>query len=1058
MWESGYSDLPVCHTNMESDTTSTTPSEDSRDCLHGVQTLHGRTIGPTRHSKKGQWTPEEDEILRMAVQRFKGKNWKKIAECFKDRTDVQCLHRWQKVLNPELVKGPWSKEEDEMIIHCVNKYGPKKWSTISKHVPGRIGKQCRERWHNHLNPAINKDAWTQEEELALIHAHQIYGNKWVELTKFLPGRTDNAIKNHWNSSVKKKLDMYLASGLLSQFQGPPIVSHRNQSVASSSSKAQWSSEDDSVVKDILEVEEASECSQSSTVVGLSQSTNDTINKIILTRKDCGVSEEFNHKKDPSSSSMTRSDDYRPALPGITFSMPEVPLEMSGSSKFLDHNFPLDWGPLSGKDRHLYPNDLPDISLLDLRQETSELVMQALNGHDNNENISFAPETFMELNASSPIGNMVMTSDMPNLVLNSDCRVICPELGRDGCYPSENVVDGVDRSTDSLLHQSSNFAIPEDGTFASQSCCSTSYDMLGTSFSKPFPVPSELPPQDGLVMYGIDPYQLNDSLNGNTEPESVRPRTHDDFICPKESGCFPCEHGSEQANCSPKLVLINDSVLASNDTQSCSSRDKNPVLTDEQKDCGALFYEPPRFSSLDIPLFSCDLIQCGSDMQQEYSPLGIRQLMISPLNPFKWWDSPSREDSSDAVLKSAAKTFTGAPSKLKKRHRDLLSPVSENRSWKKLESDLNQESFSNLSIEFSGLEVGFDECVDQKGHMLCSSPNNKRNSESNCVEKENVNPGFEDGRKEGNKSIVVSGSRMLQKALNSGEITNKIKEHSVVMDVKNMAGGNDSVQTVTDSSRILVERDMNDPQFSSTDHIGTTSDREIGLIAKVPGNKYSRRVDTVSTHGAIIASSETHCLSVVCSPRICANKDGTNMVITKSLQSMSPLANKAGSSSKGVDVENNSIYVDTPFKRSFESPSAWKSPWFMNSFVPGPRVDSEITVEDIGYFMSPGDQSYDAIGLMKQLGEQTAAAFAEAQEILGDETPKTILKENCLKKLEEGKDNNHGSNCQTGSASNVLTERRTLDFSECGTPMKEAGKLSSSIGLSSPSTHLLKSFR
>ncbi|XP_022857418.1 transcription factor MYB3R-1-like [Olea europaea var. sylvestris] len=87
----------------------------------------------------------QDEILRMAVQRFKGKNWKKIAECFKDRTDVQCLHRWQKVLNPELVKGPWSKEEDEMIIHCVNKYGPKKWSTISKHVPGRIGKQCRER-------------------------------------------------------------------------------------------------------------------------------------------------------------------------------------------------------------------------------------------------------------------------------------------------------------------------------------------------------------------------------------------------------------------------------------------------------------------------------------------------------------------------------------------------------------------------------------------------------------------------------------------------------------------------------------------------------------------------------------------------------------------------------------------------------------------------------------------------------------------------------------------------------------------------------------------------
>lgn len=99
------------------------------------------------------------------------------AECFKDRTDVQCLHRWQKVLNPELVKGPWSKEvntnawiihgyvehaasvyfillltillldfqEDEVIGELVKKYGPKKWSTIAQHLPGRIGKQCRER-------------------------------------------------------------------------------------------------------------------------------------------------------------------------------------------------------------------------------------------------------------------------------------------------------------------------------------------------------------------------------------------------------------------------------------------------------------------------------------------------------------------------------------------------------------------------------------------------------------------------------------------------------------------------------------------------------------------------------------------------------------------------------------------------------------------------------------------------------------------------------------------------------------------------------------------------
>ncbi|KAI4318985.1 hypothetical protein MLD38_032637 [Melastoma candidum] len=174
---------------------------------------HRRTTGPIRRAKGG-WTPEEDETLRSAVAAHNGKSWKRIAEYFPDRTEVQCLHRWQKVLNPDLVKGPWIQEEDDKIMELVAKYGPTKWSLIAKSLPGRIGKQCRERWHNHLNPDIKKDAWTLEEELALMNAHRIYGNKWAEIAKVLPGRTDNSIKNHWNSSLKKKLDFYLATGNL----------------------------------------------------------------------------------------------------------------------------------------------------------------------------------------------------------------------------------------------------------------------------------------------------------------------------------------------------------------------------------------------------------------------------------------------------------------------------------------------------------------------------------------------------------------------------------------------------------------------------------------------------------------------------------------------------------------------------------------------------------------------------------------------------------------------------------------------------------------------------
>jgi hypothetical protein len=183
-------------------------------------------IAPTRIRKqqnerklKTTWTAEEDDLLRSLVSTTQPNSWSAIAKYFPTKTAPQISGRWEKVLNPRLVKGGWTREEDEVIGQFVKENGTKAWAKLALLLNGRTGKQCRERFKNHLDPDVMRRVWTADEDRQLINLHREVGNQWTRIASLMNGRTDNCIKNRWNSTVKKRLERMESGQPLVQKRG-----------------------------------------------------------------------------------------------------------------------------------------------------------------------------------------------------------------------------------------------------------------------------------------------------------------------------------------------------------------------------------------------------------------------------------------------------------------------------------------------------------------------------------------------------------------------------------------------------------------------------------------------------------------------------------------------------------------------------------------------------------------------------------------------------------------------------------------------------------------------
>jgi hypothetical protein len=192
------------------------PSRTKKQCSDRWRDTLNPSIGRA-NGREGKWTPVEDSKLKDAVQTHGGKDWVTISALVPGRTKKQCNNRWHNTLDPSIAltagrDGKWTSDEDRKLKNAVQTLGDKDWDAISALVPGRTRKQCNQRWHNVLDPSIGlakerTGKWAENEDIKLKDAVQTHGGKnWIAITKLVPGRTKIQCRSRWHDTLNPRID------------------------------------------------------------------------------------------------------------------------------------------------------------------------------------------------------------------------------------------------------------------------------------------------------------------------------------------------------------------------------------------------------------------------------------------------------------------------------------------------------------------------------------------------------------------------------------------------------------------------------------------------------------------------------------------------------------------------------------------------------------------------------------------------------------------------------------------------------------------------------------